>query len=53
MSLGTEVTARGRVVFERAPYAFFYRFIPGFDGLRVPSRFAMVVGIDSSGSRGS
>lgn len=43
MSLGTRISAKGRVVLESAPYGFFYRFVPGFDGLRVPSRFGMVV----------
>jgi hypothetical protein len=43
MSLGTHITAKGRVVLDSAPYGFFYRFVPGFDGLRVPSRFGMVV----------
>jgi hypothetical protein len=43
LSLGTRVTAKGRLVLEQAPYGLLYRFVPGFDGLRVPSRFAMVV----------
>jgi hypothetical protein len=43
MSLGTRITAKGRVVLDTAPYALFYRFVPGFDALRVPSRFGMVV----------
>jgi len=43
MSLGTRISAKGRVVLESAPYGLFYRFVPGFDGLRVPSRFGMVV----------
>jgi hypothetical protein len=43
MSFGTRISAKGRVVLESAPYGFFYRFVPGFDGLRVPSRFGMVV----------
>ena len=43
MSFGTRVSAKGRVVLESAPYGLFYRFVPGFDGLRVPSRFGMVV----------
>jgi hypothetical protein len=28
---------------ERNVYALFYDFVPGFDGLRVPARFAMIV----------
>ena len=43
LSLGTRITAKGRVVLETAPYALLYRFVPGFDALRVPSRFAMLV----------
>jgi hypothetical protein len=43
MSLGTRISAKGRVVLEHAPYGLLYRFVPGFDGLRVPSRFGMVV----------
>ena len=43
LSLGTRITAKGRVVLEAAPYALLYRFVPGFDALRVPSRFAMLV----------
>jgi hypothetical protein len=43
MSLGTRITAKGRLVLESAPYGLFHRFVLGFDGLRVPSRFAMVV----------
>jgi len=27
---------------ERGPYGLFYRFVPGYDGLRVPARFAGV-----------
>ena len=41
--MGTRITAKGRVVLESAPYALLYRFVPGFDALRVPSRFAMLV----------
>jgi hypothetical protein len=43
LSLGTRITAKGRVILEPAPYALLYRFVPGFDALRVPSRFAMLV----------
>ena len=43
MSFGTHITAKGRIVLDRAPYGLFFRFVPGFDGLRVPSRFAMLV----------
>ena len=43
LSLGTRITAKGRVVLDSAPYTLLYRFVPGFDALRVPSRFAMLV----------
>ena len=37
------VTARGRFVTDHTPYALFYRYVPGFDGLRVPARYAAIV----------
>jgi hypothetical protein len=43
MSFGIDIEARGRVVATTSIYAWFYRFVPGFDGLRVPARFAMIV----------
>src|SRR5581483_6976777 len=43
MCLGPEVHARGRVVADGVPYAVAYRFVPGFDGVRVPARYAMIV----------
>jgi hypothetical protein len=43
LSLGTRITAKGRIVLETAPYLLLYRFVPGFDALRVPSRFGMLV----------
>jgi hypothetical protein len=43
MSLGRDIHAHGRLIEEGGPYAVFYRFVPGFDGLRVPARFAMIV----------
>lgn len=43
MSFGPTIRARGRVVMDVSLYAFFYRYVPGFDGLRVPARFAMIV----------
>ena len=45
MSFGPEIRARGRVVLDTSLYAFFYRFVPGFDGLRVPARFAMIAAL--------
>jgi len=43
MSLGPEIRSSGRLIAEAGPYHFFYRYVPGFDGLRVPARFAMLV----------
>ena len=43
MSLGPEIRSGGRLISEVGPYHFFYWFVPGFDGLRVPARFAMLV----------
>jgi hypothetical protein len=45
LALGPEIYARGRVVEEQAPYAALYRYVPGFDGLRVPARFGMIVAL--------
>ena len=42
-SLGPEIRSHGRAVSETAPYAFLYANVPGFDGLRVPARYAMLV----------
>ena len=43
MSLGPEMRSNGRLIGEVGPYHFFYYYVPGFDGLRVPARFAMLV----------
>ena len=43
MSLGPEIRSGGRLISEVGPYHFFYWYVPGFDGLRVPARFAMLV----------
>jgi len=43
MSFGPTIVARGRIVEEGTLYALCYRNVPGFDGLRVPARFAMIV----------
>jgi hypothetical protein len=45
MSLGPQINAHGRLIEERNLYSLFYDFVPGFDGLRVPARFAMVVAL--------
>jgi hypothetical protein len=43
MALGPEISAGGRRVDAFAPYQLFHRYVPGFDGLRVPARFGMVL----------
>src|SRR4029077_8562347 len=43
MSFGPDIHATGRLVSETSLYAAFFRYVPGFDGLRVPARFAMLV----------
>jgi hypothetical protein len=42
MSFGPEIRAKGRVVADTSVYAAFYSFAPGFDGVRVPARYAMI-----------
>jgi hypothetical protein len=43
MSFGPVIHARGRVVAQPGIYAAFSDWVPGFDGIRVPARFAMIV----------
>ncbi len=43
LSLGPEIHASGRVIGDPGPYRFLYSHVPGFDGLRVPARYAMLV----------
>jgi hypothetical protein len=43
MSFGPDIHAKGRVVSTTSLYAAFYDFVPGFDGVRVPARFGMIV----------
>jgi len=43
MSLGPEIHARGRTIADTSIYAAFYHYVPGYDGVRVPARFAMIV----------
>ena len=52
MSLGPDVHVKGRVLEGTNLYALFYHFVPGFDGLRVPARFAMIVALGLSGLAG-
>jgi hypothetical protein len=42
LSLGPRMEAMNEFI-GYGPYALAYNFIPGFDGLRVPSRYAMIV----------
>jgi hypothetical protein len=42
MSFGPEVHSSGRELHGSGPYGFFYWHVPGYDGLRVPARFAML-----------
>jgi hypothetical protein len=43
LSLGPAPQADGRPLRTFAPYLWLYEHVPGFDGLRVPARFAMMV----------
>ena len=45
MSFGPEIHAKGRVVATANLYAVFYNLVPGFDGLRVPARYATIVAL--------
>ncbi len=43
LSLGPSPQALGRPIEIAAPYRLLYEYVPGFEGLRVPARFAMIV----------
>jgi len=43
MSWGPSIHAKGRTIASANLYALFYAAVPGFDGIRAPARFAMVV----------
>lgn len=43
LSLGPSPQALGRPLDLVAPYGALYEYVPGFDGVRAPARFAMVV----------
>jgi hypothetical protein len=43
LSLGPEIRTNGRVIGSTGPYSLLYSYVPGFDGLRVPARYAMIV----------
>ena len=53
MSLGPDIHSRGRLVEKGSLYAVFYRVAPGFDGLRVPARFGMIVAFGLAALAGS
>lgn len=42
LSLGPAIRTNGRLIGEVGPYSLLYSYVPGFDGLRVPSRYAML-----------
>ena len=42
LTLGPVIEIAGYPTRLPAPYAWFYAYLPGFDGLRVPARYAMV-----------
>lgn len=45
MSFGPDIHAKGRVVATTNLYAAFYTFVPGFDGMRAPARYGMIVAL--------
>jgi hypothetical protein len=45
LSCGPALRNGTRVLEEAAPYGWLYHHVPGFDGLRVPARFAMLVAL--------
>jgi hypothetical protein len=52
MSLGPGIHARGKLIERGNIYSPFHDFVPGFDGLRVPARFAMIVALGLAGLAG-
>jgi hypothetical protein len=49
MSFGPDIHARGRTIAGSNIYALAYNYVPGFDGLRVPARYAMVASLALAG----
>ncbi len=45
LSLGPVPQSMGRPLEIAAPYALLFDYVPGFDGVRVPGRFAMIVAL--------
>ena len=52
MSFGPDIHSRGRTVAGSNIYALFYDHVPGFDGLRVPARFATIASLALAGLAG-
>jgi len=52
MSFGPDIHAKGRGVARANIYALFYDYVPGFDGLRVPARYAMIAALALAGLAG-
>jgi hypothetical protein len=50
LSLGPRPTSMGRPLGDWGPYAWLQAAVPGFDGLRVPARFAMLVWLFGAGA---
>jgi len=48
LSLGPQISAAGHLI-GTGPYAWFVAFVPGFDGVRVPARFLMLVALFLAG----
>jgi hypothetical protein len=45
MSFGPHIYSRGKLLENTNVYTLFYNWAPGFDGLRVPARFGMIVAL--------
>jgi hypothetical protein len=45
LSLGPLAQSRGRTLPGLGLYAVLYEYVPGFEGLRVPARYAMIAGL--------
>jgi hypothetical protein len=52
MSFGPDIHAKGRSVTGANIYTLFYDYVPGFDGLRVPARYAMIAALGLAGLAG-
>ncbi len=47
-SLGPIIHSHGQEIFQYGPYGFLHHYFPGFDGLRAPSRFIIMVAFSLS-----